>query len=46
MGRSQANILEGVAKLEKEHKNTIEAMGKASHAEKERCRAAIEKVWT
>jgi len=44
LGRSQANILEGVAQLVKEHKNTIEAMRKASHAEKERCRAAREKV--
>ena len=32
-GRSQANIREGVAKLEKEHKNTIDAMGKASDEE-------------
>ena len=49
-GRSQANIREGVAKLEKEHKNTIDAMGKASDEEKdeekERCRATLEKVWT
>jgi len=45
-GRSQANILEGVAKLEKEHKNTIDAMGKASDEEKERSRASLEKVWT
>ena len=47
-GRSQANILEGVAKLEKEHKNTIDAMGKAfdeeKDEEKERCRASLEKV--
>ena len=49
-GRSQSNIREGVAKLEKEHKNTIDAMGKASDEEKdeekERCRATLEKVWT
>ena len=47
-GRSQANILEGVAKLEKEHKKTIDAMGKASDEdkdeEKERCRATLEEV--
>ena len=43
-GRSQANICEGVAKLEKEHKNTIDAKGKASDEEKERCRATLEKV--
>ena len=41
-GRSPANILEGVAKLEKEHKKTIGAMGKASDEEKERCRATLE----
>ena len=49
-GRSQSNIREGVAKLEKEHKNTIDAMGKASDEEKdeekERYRATLEKVWT
>jgi hypothetical protein len=28
--------------LEKEHKNTIDAMGKASDEEKERCRATLE----
>ena len=31
------------AKMEKEHKNTIDAMGKASDTEKERSRAALEK---
>ena len=28
--------------LEKEHKNTIDAMGKASDEEQERCRATLE----
>ena len=35
---------EQFAELEKEHKNTIDATGKASDAEKERCRAALEQV--
>ena len=30
--------------MEKKHKKTIEAMGKASDAEKERCHAALEKA--
>ena len=42
-GRS-SNIREGVAKLEKDQKNTIDAMWKASDEEKERCRASLEKV--
>ena len=33
-----------IAELEKKHKKTIEAMGKASDAEKERCHAALEKA--
>ncbi len=32
------------AELEKEHKSTIDATGKASDAEKECCRAALEQV--
>ena len=32
------------AKMEKEHKNTMDATGKASDAEKESCRAALEQV--
>ena len=35
---------EQFALLEKEHKNTIDATGKASDAEDERCRAALEQV--
>ena len=32
------------ASLEKEHKNIIDSMGKASDAEKGRCRAGLEQV--
>ena len=35
---------EQFASLEKEQKNTIDATGKASDAEKECCRAALEQV--
>jgi hypothetical protein len=45
-GRSQAHIWERVVKLENELKNAIDAVGKASDAEKERYRATLERVST
>ena len=39
----QRSFKKEFAKMEKEHKNTIDAMGKPSDTEKERSRAALEK---